>query len=54
MCITSPIKNYVFLVAVDMVGPEARVKPKLNDFINELKMSAERIQQNLTRIPRIK
>jgi DNA-binding IclR family transcriptional regulator len=54
MCVSFPIKNYIFPVAIDMVGPEARVKPKLNDFVNELTASSERIQQNLTRISRIK
>jgi DNA-binding IclR family transcriptional regulator len=50
MCISVPIKIYTFPVAIDIAGPEARMKPKMNEFITQLKAAAYQIEQNLARM----
>jgi DNA-binding IclR family transcriptional regulator len=54
MTISAPIKNYLFPVALDVVGPEARVKPRVNEFIAELLACAGRIQENIKRMQKMK
>jgi DNA-binding IclR family transcriptional regulator len=50
MTISAPIKNYFFPVALDVVGPEARIKPRVNEFTAKLLASTERIQENIKQI----
>jgi DNA-binding IclR family transcriptional regulator len=54
MTISAPIKNYLFPIALDVVGPEARVKPRVNEFIAELLACAMRIQENIKRMQKMK
>jgi IclR family KDG regulon transcriptional repressor len=54
MSISFPIKNYLFPVALDMVGPEARIKPRLNEFLAELKICATNIEKNIKRMIEMK
>jgi DNA-binding IclR family transcriptional regulator len=54
MTISAPIKNYLFPVVLDIAGPEARVKPRINEFIAELIACTRRIQENIKRIQKMK
>jgi DNA-binding IclR family transcriptional regulator len=48
MCFSAPILNYEFPAALNILGPEIRLKPKAAKIINELKHSASRISNNIT------
>jgi DNA-binding IclR family transcriptional regulator len=45
--ISVPIKNYDCPVSLSIVGYDFRLLPKVSEFIEELKMSAERISNNI-------
>jgi IclR family KDG regulon transcriptional repressor len=47
MNISVPIKNYVLPVSVNILGPENRIKPKMNEYIQALKSAGLHIQENL-------
>lgn len=53
MTISAPIRNYFFPVALDIAGPEARLKPMTNEFINALIECTHRIEENIKRISKI-
>jgi DNA-binding IclR family transcriptional regulator len=40
ICISAPIHNYVFPIALSVVGPENRIKPRIKEMVRELKSSA--------------
>jgi DNA-binding IclR family transcriptional regulator len=46
-CICAPVKNYFCPVALYVVGPEDRIKPKLDIYINALVNSAHRISEDI-------
>lgn len=54
MCISAPIRNYVLPAALNVVGPESRIKPKETDFISELIASNNRVCNNLVQVFKIK
>jgi hypothetical protein len=54
MCLSVPIKNYLLPASLSLIGLENRAKPKMNDYIEKLKESSERISYNLTQIFKIK
>jgi DNA-binding IclR family transcriptional regulator len=46
-CISAPVRNYALPVVLNLVGPEFRVKPRLQDFTAALIGSADRISSML-------
>lgn len=48
MCLSSPILHYVFPAALSIIGPEVRIHSKVKELVEELKLSAIRIAQNLS------
>lgn len=52
MDIAVPVKNYSLPVSLSILGPEIRMKPRINDFIYELTCSSDRINQSLKKITR--
>jgi DNA-binding IclR family transcriptional regulator len=47
LCIAAPVKNYILPAAVGIIGPESRIKPRKNEFIQELKTASAQIANNL-------
>jgi DNA-binding IclR family transcriptional regulator len=47
MNISAPINNYVLPASINILGPESRVKPHMNEYIQALVASGQRIQENL-------
>jgi len=50
--ISAPIKNYICPVALSIIGPDSRIKPKINNLIMELKASTNQISDFLAEMPR--
>jgi DNA-binding IclR family transcriptional regulator len=48
--IAAPVNNYYLPVALGILGPESRVKPKRKEFTDELTISGNRISENLKRV----
>jgi DNA-binding IclR family transcriptional regulator len=46
--IAVPIKGYETPAALSIVGPDARMQPKIDNFLGKLLAAAERISKNLT------
>jgi DNA-binding IclR family transcriptional regulator len=40
ICLSAPVANYVLPVALSIIGPETRVKPRVQEFTRELKAAA--------------
>lgn len=47
ICFSAPIKNYMCPATLNILGPEERLKPKLNQFIKELQASTHRISEDI-------
>ena len=47
MCLSAPITNYILPVALSILGPETRIKPKMEDFLQNLLFSCTRISANI-------
>ncbi|MGD1117867.1 MAG: IclR family transcriptional regulator [Dehalococcoidales bacterium] len=47
LCISAPIKNYIYPATLNILGPEERLKPKVDQFIKELQASADRISEDI-------
>jgi IclR family acetate operon transcriptional repressor len=47
MAIAAPVKNYALPVALSIVGPEGRMKPKVKELVDALLLSTSRISQNI-------
>ena len=54
MTISVPVRNYFFPVALDIAGPEARMKPRTNEFTSALIECAHRIEENIKQISKTK
>ncbi|MFA5308203.1 MAG: IclR family transcriptional regulator [Dehalococcoidales bacterium] len=50
MCVSAPLKNYSLPVAVSVVGPESRLRPKETEVITAVKASAAKISDNIARV----
>jgi len=50
LCVSTPIYNYTCPVALNVVGPEYRFKPRLDDVIREIKNCSSRISRNVLEI----
>lgn len=47
ICISAPVKNYICPASLSIVGPENRLKPRVNGVIEELKASARNISSDI-------
>ena len=47
LCISVPITNYFWPVALSVVGPEGRFSPMVKQYVKEIMLSASRISDNL-------
>ena len=47
MCISAPIKHYSYPVALSVLGPENRLKPRAAEIKEELVTSAARITNSI-------
>ncbi len=47
MCIAAPIHNYVLPASISIIGPTDRLKPKINQFLELLVTSTNRISRQL-------
>ena len=47
MSIAVPIMNYIYPAALTVLGPENRIKPKMEYFLKEFKKSANRISRSI-------
>ncbi len=54
LCISAPVMNYTSPISLSIVGPESRLKPRLEYLVNELKLSAIRASRNVLDIYAIK
>jgi DNA-binding IclR family transcriptional regulator len=54
ICLSSPVMNYTSPIGISIVGPESRLKPKMEYAINELKTSCLRVSRNVLDIYAIK
>lgn len=50
VCIAAPIDKYICPVALSVIGPEARLKPRVDSVIKELKASAGRISDSIAEV----
>lgn len=48
LCISAPIKNYFWPAALSVVGPEIRLKPRVNELVREVTARSSRITNNIT------
>ncbi len=46
-CISAPVKNYIRPATLSIVGPENRLRPRVNGVIEELKASASRTSNDI-------
>jgi len=47
ICISAPIKNYICPASLSIVGPENRLKLRVNEVVEELKASVKRVSGNI-------
>jgi DNA-binding IclR family transcriptional regulator len=47
LCISAPIKKYFWPVALSLIGPEGRLKPRADETLKEVLASADRITSNV-------
>ncbi len=50
ICIAAPVNKYVCPVALSVIGPEGRIKPRINNIVKELKASAGRISDSIAEV----
>ena len=47
LCISAPVKNYSWPVALSVIAPEIRLKPRVDEMVKEVTASARRITSNI-------
>ena len=47
MCISAPIRTYSLPTTMGILGPENRIKPRMEDYIKQLLICREKIEKNL-------
>lgn len=52
LCISAPIRDYALPAALSIVGPESRLKPRVNGLVKELRAGADLISKNIAVIYR--
>ena len=50
ICISVPINNYLLPATISILGPDSRVRPRIDDYINKLQASSNRIQANIREV----
>lgn len=45
--IAAPLHHYVYPAALGIIGPEERIRPRLDEFISRIKECADRISENI-------
>jgi len=50
LCTSAPIRNYGLPAALSIVGPESRLKPRVNGLVKELQASADLISKKIAGI----
>ena len=54
LCISAPVSDYFWPVALSLIGPESRLQPKIEETIEKVKTSAQRVSDNITEYFKIK
>jgi IclR family KDG regulon transcriptional repressor len=54
LCISAPVSNYFWPVALSLIGPESRLQPILEETLEKVKSSACRISENIKEYFKIK
>ena len=54
LCISAAVSNYFWPVALSLIGPESRLKPQLEETIEKVKTSAQRVSDNIKEYFKIK
>ncbi|MGD9118378.1 MAG: IclR family transcriptional regulator [Dehalococcoidia bacterium] len=54
LCISAPVSNYFWPVALSLIGPESRLQPTLEETLEKVKSSAHRISGNIKEYFKIK
>ncbi|HSW57183.1 MAG TPA: IclR family transcriptional regulator C-terminal domain-containing protein [Dehalococcoidales bacterium] len=49
ICISAPVLNYVQPAAVSIIGPESRIRPKMPEFLHEVKEAAKQVSANIAK-----
>jgi len=52
LCISAPINNYFWPVALSLIGPVNRLEPRIDETIKEVRASASHITNTITEFPR--
>jgi DNA-binding IclR family transcriptional regulator len=47
LCISAPVSNYFWPVALSLIGPDSRLQPQLEETIEKVKTSADQVSENL-------
>jgi IclR family transcriptional regulator, KDG regulon repressor len=47
ICISAPVRNYILPVALSIIGPEGRIKPRIDGFVHEVKEAASQVSENV-------
>jgi IclR family KDG regulon transcriptional repressor len=50
VCISAPINHYLCPASLSIVGPEDRLRPRVDEVIEELKASAGRVSRDIARV----
>jgi DNA-binding IclR family transcriptional regulator len=48
LCISAPVRNYFWPVALSLIGPESRLQPQLKEITEKVRTSAYHISDNIT------
>jgi len=48
LCVSAPVRNYFWPVALSLVGPESRLAPIVDDAVKQVVATAGRISENIT------
>jgi DNA-binding IclR family transcriptional regulator len=54
LCISAPVLNYFWPVALSLIGPINRLEPQLEEAIDKVKSSTQRISENIKEYSKIK
>jgi DNA-binding IclR family transcriptional regulator len=54
LCISAPVYNYFWPVALSLIGPESRLQPQLEETIEKVKASASQVSENIKEYFKIK
>ncbi len=49
ICISAPVTNYFLPAALSIIGPESRIRPRIDEFIAEVKQAASLVSENVAK-----